>query len=348
MKDNIFLEDVDVPEIVQDKADSAFSAIYEMEGKCMMKNNEVNNKEGKKNRKIVKVAIAAAACAAVAVMAGTLTGSLKGILKHSDTASADAREETASTAAEDRLATAIDTIDRMFTLRVKAAESENGETIPIEKGHPVPVVSSDDKTAGWAFGGTEDNGDVNYCINIPSFICEGKDIESVTYSINRGAFQIVQPEDKESIVIDGQLYGETLNTGSIGGGFDENEEIPSRQFETVFYKSFTVDYDRQSDAETWINIANVLQGRKDIFDLLFSGEYSNEMQNSAIQQMLDNTVITCTASYADNTSQSVDIKVDSRIITYEEAGEPEGGMLVQDVNGERWETETVVITFELQ
>ena len=67
-----------------------------------------------------------------------------------------------------------------------------------------------------------------------------------------------------------------------------------------------------------------------------------ESFNSGLQKLLDNTVITCTVWYTDNTSQSVDIKVGSRIMTYREAGEPEAS-----VKGDPDE-ETVYITFELQ
>ena len=256
----------------------------------------------------------AAACMAVVVAAGAVTGPLKNILGHSETGS------------EDALLTAVDEIDKLFTLQVKAADSEDGKTIPLAEGNPIPVTMKDNKTGSWMFGADDVEGSVvNYCINIPQIVCEGGQIDSITYSINNGAFQIVQPENGESLITDGQLYEGELNTGSIGGDYNEEREgLPSEPFETLFYQSFTLDYDRQSDEHTWINICNERPDSKEI-----------------VQLMLDNTVITCTVNYQDGTSQSVDIKVDSHIMTRREAGQP----LDEGIDPEEKMT---VITFELQ
>ena len=63
-----------------------------------------------------------------------------------------------------------------------------------------------------------------------------------------------------------------------------------------------------------------------------------------MQKMLDQTTITCTVNYTDQTSQSVDIKVGSRLMTRREAGEP----LDPGMSPEELEEQTVVITFEQQ
>lgn len=273
----------------------------------------------------------AAACMAVVVAAGAVTGPLKSILGHSETGS------------EDALLTAVDEIDKLFTLQVKAADSEDGKTIPLAEGNPIPVTMKDNKTGSWMFGADDVEGSVvNYCINIPQIVCEGGQIDSITYSINNGAFQIVQPENGESLITDGQLYEGELNTGSIGGDYNEEREgLPSEPFETLFYQSFTLDYDRQSDEHTWINICNERPDSKEIVQLIWNEEGSEEKYSSGVQKMLDNTVITCTVNYQDGTSQSVDIKVDSHIMTRREAGQP----LDEGIDPEEKMT---VITFELQ
>lgn len=273
----------------------------------------------------------AAACMAVVVAAGAVTGPLKNILGHSETGS------------EDALLTAVDEIDKLFTLQVKAADSEDGKTIPLAEGNPIPVTMKDNKTGSWMFGADDVEGSVvNYCINIPQIVCEGGQIDSITYSINNGAFQIVQPENGESLITDGQLYEGELNTGSIGGDYNEEREgLPSEPFETLFYQSFTLDYDRQSDEHTWINICNERPDSKEIVQLIWNEEGSEEKYSSGVQKMLDNTVITCTVNYQDGTSQSVDIKVDSHIMTRREAGQP----LDEGIDPEEKMT---VITFELQ
>lgn len=332
MRDNIFLEDVQVPEIVQRKADSAFLAIQE--GRSFIMNDMVKKEQNE--RKTGRYGFAgrialAAACMAVVVAAGAVTGPLKSILGHSEKGS------------EDALLTAVDEIDKLFTLQVKAADSEDGKTIPLAEGNPIPVTMKDNKTGSWMFGADDVEGSVvNYCINIPQIVCEGGQIDSITYSINNGAFQIVQPENGESLITDGQLYEGELNTGSIGGDYNEEREgLPSEPFETLFYQSFTLDYDRQSDEHTWINICNERPDSKEIVQLIWNEEGSEEKYSSGVQKMLDNTVITCTVNYQDGTSQSVDIKVDSHIMTRREAGQP----LDEGIDPEEKMT---VITFELQ
>lgn len=213
----------------------------------------------------------------------------------------------------------------------------DGQATQLSVGKSVPLLSSD-KADSWVLGGDDANGNVvDYCISMP-FTCVGDHIEKITYSINNGAFQIVQPENA-SIIIDGQLYEGELSTGSIGGDYDEeNGGLPSKPFETVLYRSFTLDYNRQTDEDTWINICNNRPVSKEVFDTLWGEGKRLEDMNNGIQQMLDNTVITCTVQYSDQTSQTVTIKVGSKVMSCAEAGEE------PKYEGE----ESVYVTFELQ
>ncbi|MCM1121100.1 MAG: hypothetical protein NC489_35765 [Ruminococcus flavefaciens] len=361
-KKNIFLCDVDIPKIVQDKAEEAFSTII-VEGKsAMKKNTETNqnmerNENMKWNRKITKIMAAVAACAAIALVSTAVAGRLEYIhignqeatgndsdhygLDRADASqeAADISEQETTDKEEEGLLSAL---DKVFTLHVKAAETDGGQaggeqSTQLLAGQPVPLLSRD-KANSWVMGGhEEDGGIVDYCINMP-FTCVGDHIEKVTYSINNGAFQIVQPEN-ETIIVDGQLYEGELNTGSIGGDYnEENDGLPSRPFETVLYRSFTLDYNRQSDEYTWINICNERHQSKEIFDLIWGDGKSMEDENNGMQQMLDNTVITCTVEYSDHTSQSVNIHVNSKIMSCAEAGEE------SKYEGER----SIYFTFELQ
>lgn len=362
-KKNIFLYDVDIPEIVQDKAEEAFSIII-AERKIVMETKKVKDgstnggRNIKQNRKITKI-MAAAACAAIILTANVIVGrsgrsnmgdqEITGkTLNDPGIESADASlgesdistQETVDGKGEGVLSA----IDKMFTLHVRAAEADgeqNGEgqtgdeqSTQLVAGQPVPLLSSD-KANSWVLGG--DDCVVDYCISMP-FTCVGDHIEKVTYSINNGAFQIVQPEN-ETIIIDGQLYEGELNTGMIGGDYnEENDGLPSRPFETVLYRSFTLDYNRQSDEYTWINICNNRSVSKDVYDAIWEEGRSLEEMNGGMQQVLDNTVITCTVQYSDNTSQSVDINVNSRVMSCVEAGEE------PKYEGER----SVYFAFELQ
>lgn len=351
-KKNIFLYDVDIPEIVQDKAEEAFSTII-TERKSTMK---------KWNRKVTKIMAAAAACAVIAVTANVIAvRSGRGNIGDQEITEKNLNESgieiadsssgvsdiSAQETAEEKDAGELSAFDKMFTLYVKAAEAdeqqsgeeqtEDEQSTQLSVGKTVPLLSAD-KANSWVLGGDDEHGNVvDYCISMP-FSCVGDHIEKVTYSINNGAFQIVQPEN-ETIIVDGQLYEGELNTGMIGGDYnEENGGLPSRPFETVLYRSFTLDYSRQSDVYTWINICNNRSVSEDIFDALWGDGKSLEDMNQGMQQMLDNTVITCTVEYSDHTSQAVDIRVGSKIMACAEAGEE------PKYEGEQ----SVYVTFELQ
>lgn len=339
-KNNIFTEDVAIPEIVLQKADSAFLTIR-TERSHLMTNTRTNQQDSKKyaKRVFVKKLTAAAACMAIMITAGAIFSPLKTFLGYSGTKQTDSFGK----GSEDTLLSAMNRLDNLFTLQVKAAGSKEANATPLEEAQPVPIALGSDKTNSWVFSSDDIDGDtVNYCINLPGLLCEGEQIDSITYSINNGAFQIVQPEKEESIIADGQPYDGRLNTGSIGGDYDEGKDgQPSRPFETKFYKSITLNYDRQSDAYTWINICNERPDSKEIIQLLWNEDGNEKACSNGIQKMLDGTVITCTVNYKDNTSQSADIKVGSCVMTRREAGEP----LDEGIDPEE---KISVITLELQ
>lgn len=345
-KENIFLSDIELPDVVQEKADEAFSIII-TEGKGTM------NKQSRLG-KIIIGAAGMAACAMIAIAVSDVAGITE------KTGQSDMEEESIAKTVPEQVETEdgenlLSSLDKMFTLRVRAAESKEGQPgeiqqaaeekyVPLEAGRQIPLVS-EDKAATWNIGGDDESKQISYCINIP-FTCEGDHIENVTYSINKGAFQIVREGDG-NIIVDGEAYVEDeringLNCGSIGGRYDDETGFSQESVEREFYKSFTLDYHKQSDDHTWINIVNVLPDSEEIMKLLWEdGATDQQAFNRGMQKMLDNTIITCTVQYSDQTSQSVDIKVGSRLMTYKEAGEPESAPVNPD-------DETVYVTFELQ
>ena len=308
---NIFLKDVDVPEVVQKKADSAFSTI-KTEGKITMKKG------------YYKFLVSAAVCAAL-VTAVWVTNGIGNRSSSNLQAQKDSEKGENSDNADNSVNSILSKLDRMFTLKVQAAE--------LEAGYPVPLITSGNSQT-YGFGATDYEA-LHYCISVP-ITCEGEGIESVTYSINNGAFQIIQPKNEdERIIVDGKLYGDEMHTGWIGGDYDEeNDGLPSRPYEMVLYKSFTLDYERQSDEYTWINICNECPYDEEIFNLMWGENVTAEDESNGINRLLDHTVITCTAHYADGTEQSADIQVGSQVMM-EDFGDD--GMV-----------EMSVITFELQ
>lgn len=329
---NVFLYDIDVPEVVQEKAEAAFSMIR-AEGENTMKEQRKTNKK----RNTVGVLLGAAACAAVVgiAVAGRFVWKQQAV----DIAEKEAEAEGIPVSGEKEEGNLLSTIDNMFTLQVKAAELEEGQ--PVALVDSAQVSDNDSQITGeqastWAFGGTEE-GDLDYCIQFP-ISCAGNNIEKITYSINNGAFQVVQPKG-ESIIIDGQLYPGELSTGQIGGRWDDESGLPLRDWEILLYQSITVDYEKQSGEDTWINICNALSGKQEEQQLIWGEGKSLEEMNRGIQAMFDDTVITCTVHYKDGTSQTADILVNSRIMTCAEAG--------AEAKGDP-DREEIFITFELR
>lgn len=334
---NVFLYDIDVPEIVQEKAEEAFSMIR-TEGENTMKEQKKEQKKAKKvykKQKTAGILLGTAACAAILVMAGRFAWDRHEV----DIAEKEPEIEGIPVSGEKEENDLLAAIDNMFTLHVRAAELEEGQPVPLVDNAQLPDNDSQisgNQADSWVMGGTEE-GDLDYCINFP-LSCTGNNIEKITYSINNGAFQIVQPEG-ESIIVDGQLYNGELNTGQIGGGWDEESGLPLRDWEVLLYQSFTVDYEKQSGEDTWINICNALSGKQAEHQLIWGEGKSLEEMNRGMQGMFDNTVITCTVHFKDGTSQTANILVNSRIMTCAEVG----AEVKEDPNREE-----IFITFELQ
>lgn len=329
-KKNVFLYDIDVPEIVQEKAEAAFSMIR-TEGENKMKEQRKTSKK----KHTVEILVGAAACAALVVMAGCFVWNRQDV----GTAEKEPAVEGIPVSDEKEEKNLLSTIDNMFTLQVKAAELEEGQ--PVALVDNVQASGNDsqingDQADSWVLGGTEE-GDLDYCISFP-LSCTGNNIEKITYSINNGAFQVIQPQG-ESIIVDGQLYPGELNTGQIGGRWDDESGLPQQEWEILLYQSFTVNYEKQSGEDTWINICNALSGRQAEQQLIWGEGKSLEEMNRGMQAMFDNTVVTCTVYYKDGTSQTADILVNSCIMTCAEAG----AEVKEDPNREE-----IFITYELQ
>ena len=205
-KRNVFLCDVELPEIVQEKADEAFSVII-TEGKKRMKTDKRLENVAKTNEqrksaqvrvsrtvKAVMAGVAAiAACIIVIVGKDALTGGENKIDRDTDVVSdTGVTEDSDGTilsdagVTESSDGTILSALDNMFTLRVKAAEglpggqgsqagegqqdAQSGEQyVALEAGCQIPLVTGN-KAQNYVLGGDGETGQVNYCINIP-FSC---------------------------------------------------------------------------------------------------------------------------------------------------------------------------------
>ena len=281
-KKNMFMVDVEIPEVVTHKATEAFSTIKAERNKKM----RAEENRGSSKTKIVKMAkriTAVAACAALLVVATTAGSTLRQNNEKNTTADSD-----------------------LFTLRVMAAE--------LDADSPQAYLS---KEAGydWAICETEEGG-ITYAIGVP-LTCEGENIDSVTYSINQGAFQIVHPADS-SIVLNGTAYEGELNVPITGGEENTNGDLGSS---IDYYSSYTVDYDTQTSDTTWINICDNKPMAEADQNLLFNNE--NLEDNAAFfNKLFKGVTITCTVNLTDGTTQSETINMHGQVLTFEEANIP--------------------------
>ena len=292
----MFNGEIEIPETVQKKADLAFSQIKNERVKNMeqnISNNQDSQKKAKRGKTVRRTCAAVAACAALVVAAGSWYAGQPVDQKEIATQSGDEY---------------IETIPKLFMLTAKAAET--GKRIEMTKGKPVAITTED--ADSWVLGGNED-GTWSYCFNLP-FQCEGENIDSVSYSINRGAFQVVELEGT-SIIASGKEAAEPVNSGLIGGS--DYEAIPT----TInYYTEYTLDYDRQESDATWINMV-----RDDIMfsdlDLLWRENKSDEDVEKVFDELFGDVMITCTLHFTDGTSETIEIEPGVIVTTAMKNGE---------------------------
>ena len=292
----MFNGEIEIPETVQKKADLAFSQIKNERVKNMeqnISNNQDFQKKAKRGKTVRRTCAAVAACAALVVAAGSWYAGQPVDQKEIATQSGDEY---------------IETIPKLFMLTAKAAET--GKRIEMTKGKPVAVTTED--ADSWVLGGNED-GTWSYCFNLP-FQCEGENIDSVSYSINRGAFQVVELEGT-SIIASGKEAEEPVNSGLIGGS--DYEAIPTT---ITYYTEYTLDYDRQESDATWINMV-----RDDIKfsdpDLPQRENKSDEDVKKVFDELFGDAMITCTVHFTDGTSETIEIEPGVIVTTATKNGE---------------------------
>lgn len=196
--------------------------------------------------------------------------------------------------------------DNMFALTAYAEE------LTPEK--EVPVVIGNEQS--WVLSGDKRSGEISY--NIAAFFhCDGNNIDSITYSISKGAFQITEiPE--QSIIIDAKDCEGEMNVGAIGCAEDEYGTIITQ---SRFVTEYTLAYDEQSGDTTWFSICG-MKNSPELLDILWpeNGEHSEAAAAEAYTRLVDGVEITCTAHFTDGTSASKIITVEGKLLSYEEAG----------------------------
>lgn len=219
-------------------------------------------------------------------------------------------------------------VKNAFTVTVQAAEPKK-----LEKGKAVPVVLSDtSKSSAWS--GDNRDKSVSYCVGAP-LICEGENVDKVTYSISRGAFQIVQPENS-NIIVEGEEYDGKLNVGAVGESI-----VSGKKFIEKYYTSYTVAANQQTTADTDIYICNECVMSSRDYHLMWDTDSTLQEKVQARNAAFGDLKIICTVTYKDGTTDKVDIAVGNDIMTYEKAG-------VEEANGKKAQMKGVFTTFKMQ
>ena len=107
----------------------------------------------------------------------------------------------------------------------------------------------------------------------------------------------------------------------LGLGADDYmvKEVPSGAKEQAL-SSYTVAYDRQSSENTTINICGTQELSQDEITAMHSSTTDPGELAKLYDKVFKDTVITCTVTFTDGTSQKRQIGIGGAVMTYEELG----------------------------
>lgn len=263
-------------------------------------------KEKKPVLKVWRFAGVLAVCLAVVILANSIGGH---------------QEETMD---QDEKMTA--EFSRDFTVTIMEAGKELDERIELVENKSTPVIVNNSTKYMAICGHNSKKGDtVSYCVDMP-IVCTGDQLESITYKINKGAFQMIS-SIKDIPILGGKKYKEKLNVPI----YSKVDEIRAEEY----YTEYTIAADQQHPDTMDINICGIVQNMKT--DGLFK-ETSLEKELASKNEMLD-VVITCIATYKDGTTKIKKIQVKNKILKRSEA-------YPDDKNLENPDKKEVFVTFQ--
>ena len=256
--------------------------------------------------KILKPVAAVAACAVLVVGVG--------IHKLPDW------QTTKQEIASGNIAEVVEQVKNSFTVSVQAAEHK----IALEKNKAAALVAGGD-SFGSVWGGDPDLREVDYSIDA-SPVVEGENIEKITYSINHGAFQVYAPEGSD-IFQDVKEYKGEMNVGAtvskeIAKKIEKGEK---GKYEEKYLTSYTIRPKDQNSKKIDVDICDNHKVSKKTYKKLWGDDNDTSLKEEAEgrNEVLNDLTITCTVTYKDGTTDTFDIAVEEKIMTFEEAGMPE-------------------------
>lgn len=209
-------------------------------------------------------------------------------------------------------------VESGFVMKVKAAEVKE-----LKKGESQAAIYLGG-TTGEAWSGSDQNKEIGYMIDLP-LICEGEDMDTITYSVNKGCFRVLQPKNKP-YVIKGEECGEPKQVSS---GVDI-EIVPegADHMEAKYYKSFTISAKDQDRKDVEVAICDEKKLSKELYKRLWdnntAGMTDKEiMAEAAVKnEVLDSPQVTCKITYQGDSGQKTEtakVAVHLEAMTYKEA-----------------------------
>ena len=266
---------------------------------------EIAVKKARRNyhmNRIVKIGVSAVACAALIIVGNATAGHY---MTHTN------QTEQGEVTVE----------ENPFVICAQAAE--------LTRDNPVYIKEAVSDTFGFRYGDNE--GKAGFIMEMPLSV-KGDKIKSVTYSIKNGFFEVVDKEKGDSTIIDSSAYegapssfvtveeteeGKSVTIYAAGEATEEDREARVNQ---KVLSSYTVAYDKQISDNMVINICgDSVLTEKEIKALHRSADPQEtaDMYN----KMFGDTVITCTVTFADGTTQEQKIGIGGAVLTYEQMGQ---------------------------
>ena len=199
-----------------------------------------------------------------------------------------------------------------FTVTVSAAEVKkskasgvSGASIQGEEtsGKAQPKIDASPSYGG-AWAGNPEGSKVTYWVIAP-ITCSGDNIKSVTYTINKGYFSVVAKKNSKYLIA-----SESKSTKAENWfGFNEYADYAKKE-----YTSFTVSGTEKPEEKFQIAFVGEGMLSKKGKKALFNGDEGLQAEAEAHQELIGDTVITCTATYNDGSQKSVDVKVGTEVL----------------------------------
>ena len=266
---------------------------------------EIAVKKARRNyhmNRIVKIGVSAVACAALIIVGNATAGHY---MTHTN------QTEQGEVTVE----------ENPFVICAQAAE--------LTRDNPVYIKEAVSDTFGFRYGDNE--GKAGFIMEMPLSV-KGDKIKSVTYSIKNGFFEVVDKEKGDSTIIDSSVYegapssfvtveetekGKSMTLYAVGEATEEDREARVNQ---KVLSSYTVAYDKQISDNTVINICGDSVLTEKEMKALYGSADPQETADM-YNKMFGDTVITCTVTFADGTTQEQKIGIGGAVLTYEQMGQ---------------------------